>query len=158
MGKRQPTQNMQKMYEAKKADTLSRIRAAIHEMKDFGEPVTKAGIMKMAGVSSGTLSKPYVVAVLKEEKVCQFATVHALNYRRYQQIMSSLTQENAKLKSKIKQQDEKIVALTKKNSAICKELKSTEETVRHLRGQQQMLSERLVNAGVPLGTIRLVND
>ena len=66
MKKQKTTKGQQEYYEAKKQDTLFRIKSAITDMKEFDETVTKAKIMEMAGVSSGTLSKPYVLDLLRE--------------------------------------------------------------------------------------------
>ncbi len=158
MNKRQPTQNMQNMYDAKRNDTLNRIKNAIHTMKEWDEPVTRSKIMEMANVSSGTLSKPYVIELLKEERVLQFAAVdiHDKVKEYYEGKISDIISENKALKKKIDKQSARISALDKQKSSLDAELMKYKETNMRLRGQNQMLLERLDNMGVPVTNIRLI--
>ena len=159
-GKRQPTEAMRQMYDKKREDTLRRISAAIKDMKKWGEPVTKKRIMERAGVSSGTMSKPYVIELLKTEQVCQFANVASITRVRTDTAkeLSIAVNENARLTSKLKTQDERIRKLQEQLIQAKEELKSIEEENERLRGQRQLLLERLSDAEIPVGNIRIKED
>ena len=158
MGKRQPTAGQREMYAAKKDDTLKRIKKAIHEMKEWDEPVTRSEIMKRAGVASGTLSQPYVKELLKEERVCQYASipVHDKVKDDYEKEQAFLIKENKSLKSRIDKQDERLDVMKKMNDKLTKELRENKEVNARLRGQVQMLLERLDSAGLSTGAIKRI--
>lgn len=156
--KRKPTENMQDMYARKREETLGRIRSAVREMKDDGEIVTKKLIMERAGVSSGTLSKPYVIDLLKKEKVCQFQGLAAPGSKGERDLvkeLSALARDNARLKRKIEELKLTVSLLQAQKAKVSEELKAVKEENELLRGQRQLLLERLYNAGVSLGNIRL---
>ena len=156
-GKRQPTEAMRKMYDKKREDTLRRISAAIKDMKEWGEPVTKKRIMERAGVSSGTMSKPYVIELLKTEQVCQFANVASITNVRTDTAkeLSIAVNENARLLCKLKTQDERIRKVQEQIIQAKEELKRIKEENELLRGQRQLLLERLSDAEIPVGNIRI---
>lgn len=157
MGTRKPTPAMQEMYAKKKADTLSRIRFVIREMKDTGELVTKKSLMERAEVSSGTLSKPYVIDLLKKEQVCQFAAIPASSKGlSTEKTLSALAKENQQLRKKVEGLEERIVVLQKQKAKALKECQQEKESNEFLRGQRQLLLERLASTGVSLGEIKLV--
>ena len=156
--KREPTANMQDMYARKREETLRRIEVAIKEMKDDGELVTKKLIMERAGVSSGTLSKPYVIDLLKKEKVCQFQGLAAPVNKEERNVFKELSvvaKENSRLKNRIEALTITISTLQDQKAKVSEELKAVKEDNELLRGQRQLLLERLNNAGIPLGSIRL---
>ena len=158
--KREPTAAMKKMYEDKKHDTLNRIRNAIRSMKEWDEPVTKSRIMEISGVSSGTLSKPYVLDLLKQERVCQFAEPSeesaVQNY--YKRNYSSLAKEYKALKGEMEKRNMQIAAIKNQKDRLERELKSSKEINARLRGQRQMLLERLDSLGISIGNIKLIKD
>ena len=156
MNKRKTTQGQQNYYETKKQDTLNRIRSAIKDMKEFDETVTKSKIMEMAGVSSGTLSKPYVLDLLREEHVCQFQTKDDSKPDYYSDSLPVLRKELDAMKKKNKSLDAKLAAMTKQRDSYAKKLKDCEHENSRLRGQTQMLLERLDSAGLTAGNIRLI--
>lgn len=149
---------MQDMYARKREETLGRIKSAIKEMKDDGELVTKKLIMERAEVSSGTLSKPYVIDLLKEEKVCQFQGLAAPGIKEERNILkelSAMARDNNRLKHKIEALTLTVSLLQDQKAKVSEELKSVKEENALLRGQRQLLLERMCNAGIPLGDIRL---
>ena len=156
MNKRKTTQGQQNYYETKKQDTLNRIRSAIKDMKEFDETVTKAKIMEMSGVSSGTLSKPYVLDLLREEHVCQFSKKDESKPDYYSDSLPVLRKELDAMKKKNKSLDAKLIAMTKQRDSYAKKLKDCEHENARLRGQTQMLLERLDSAGLTAGNIRLI--
>ena len=125
-------------------------------MKEFDETVTKARIMEISGVSSGTLSKPYVLDLLREERVCQFATKDESKPDYYSDSLPVLRKELDAMKKKNKSLDAKLIAMTKQRDSYCKKLKDCEHENSRLRGQTQMLLERLDSAGLTAGNIRLI--
>lgn len=156
--KRKPTAKMQDMYARKREKTLASIEAAIKEMKDDGELVTKKLIMERAGVSSGTLSKPYVIELLKKEKVCQFQGLAAPVSKEEKDALmelSAIAKDNSRLKNKIKALTITISTLQDQKARMSEDLKAVKEENELLRGQRQLLLERLNNAGVSLGNIIL---
>ena len=156
--KREPTANMQGMYARKREETLRRIEVAIREMKDDGEHVTKKLIMERAGVSSGTLSKPYVIDLLKKEKVCQFQGLVAPVNKEERNVFKELSvvaKENSRLRSRIEALTITISTLQAQKAKVSEELKAVKEDNELLRGQRQLLLERLNNAEISLGNIRL---
>ena len=156
--KREPTAKMQDMYTRKREKTLASIEAAIKEMKDDGELVTKKLIMERAGVSSGTLSKPYVIGLLKKEKVCQFQGLAAPVNKEERNVFKELSvvaKENSRLKNRIEALTITISTLQDQKAKVSEELKAVKEDNELLRGQRQLLLERLNNAGISLGNIRL---
>ena len=156
--KRKPTAKMQDMYARKREKTLASIEAAIKEMKDDGELVTKKLIMERAGVSSGTLSKPYVIDLLKKEKVCQFQGLAAPVSKEERDALmelSAVAKDNSRLKTKIETLTITISTLQDQKAKMSADLKAVKEENELLRGQRQLLLERLNNAGISLGNIRL---
>lgn len=156
--KREPSAQMKEMYARKREETLKRIEASIRDMKEYGEPVTKKLIMERAGVSSGTLSKPYVLDLLKKEKVCQFQELTILGSQGARDTLrelSSVAKENSRLKNRIDSQNSLISMLKDQKAKIAEELKAVKDENALLRGQRQLLLERMDNAGIPLGNIEL---
>lgn len=116
--------------------------------------MTKKLIMERAGVSSGTLSKPYVLDLLKKEKVCQFqelTIIGSQGARDTLRELSAVAKENSRLKNRIDSQNSLISMLKDQKAKIEKELKAVKDENALLRGQRQLLLERMDNAGIPLG-------
>lgn len=156
--KREPSPAMKNMYSRKREDTLKRINDAIKDMKKWGEPVTKKRIMERACVSSGTLSKPYVLELLKKEKVCQFSEIEttccAGKPDSAAKELSIALRENKKLNTELLKAVEQVEKLRSKRDGLNDELKKIKEENAQLRGQRQLLLERLYNAGISIGNIR----
>lgn len=156
--KREPSAAMKNMYSRKREDTLKRISDAIKDMKKWEEPVTKKRIMERAGVSSGTLSKPYVLELLKKERVCQFSEIETTCCARKSDSatkeLSIALRENKKLNTELSKAVEQVEKLRSKRDWLNDELKKIKEENAQLRGQRQLLLERLYNAGISIGNIR----
>ena len=60
------------------------------------------------------------------------------------------------MKKKNKSLDAKLIAMTKQRDSYAKKLKDCEHENSRLRGQTQMLLERLDSAGLTAGNIRLI--
>lgn len=69
---KQPSENMQRMYAAKREKTLALIQGAIDEIEEDHRIVTKKELMALTGLSSGTFSQQHVKELLAKNQVCQF--------------------------------------------------------------------------------------
>lgn len=145
--KRTPSENMQAMYAAKKNDTISKISSAIQEIEDDNRIVTKKELISLTGLSSGTFSKPYVLELLKERKVCQFRDrrkiIDEKREKLSSEILNDLEIENRKLSSAIDR-------LSHRNSILEKRLKDVTDEYEELKtkhavllGKYQVLLEKL---------------
>ena len=69
---KQPSENMQRMYAAKREKTLALIQGAIDEIEEDHSLVTKKGLVALTGLSAGTFSQRHVKELLAKNRVCQF--------------------------------------------------------------------------------------
>lgn len=156
----QPSNAMQEMYKARKADTLKRISDVIDEMEEMGEKVTKKALIERTGLSSGTFSKPHVIELLKERHVCQFASkAEEIKENSIQQTLKDHSKAMKRievLEHRIDNLEEARVKDKERRQALEAKNKELEERNAYLRGERQMLLERIKAAGVGLGEIKLV--
>lgn len=106
-GKERPTR------ESMKKNTLHKLQMAIDRIKQDGRRVTRKELMDISGLSSGTLSKPYVKELFKENKVCQFSPESINRKENKSQTLADVIYENQKLKAIIKDMDRKYAELEK---------------------------------------------
>lgn len=154
--KRTPSPAMQKMYEEKKQETIKKIRTVIRERRKNSLPVTRKNIIEEAGVSSGTLSKPYIIELLREEQVCQFAATQQVNTENGSyaaQELSRALKDIRLMKSKISSMEAQNNKLLKQKKELSEKNKELSDTNTLLRGQRQLLLERLDSAGISVGNI-----
>ena len=154
--KRTPSPAMQRMYEEKKQETVKKIKAVIGERRKNGLPITRKNIMEDAGVSSGTLSKPYIIDLLREEKVCQFAVTQQVkteNGSYAAQELSRALKDIRLMKSKIASMEAKNDKLLRQKKELTEKNKDLTNINSLLRGQRQLLLERLDSAGISVGNI-----
>jgi predicted nucleic acid-binding Zn-ribbon protein len=69
--------------------------------------------------------------------------------------LSTMAKDNSRLKNKIKALTLTISTLQDQKAKISEDLKAVKEENELLRGQRQLLLERLNNAGISLGNIKL---
>lgn len=144
---KEPTDGMKRYYEGRKAETIKKVTDAIDEMLEWNEVVTKKELMRRTGLSSGTFSKPYVLEVLKDRKVCQFA-VSAVNSKEEKERLRAeendrLKRENKALLRRAEDAESRVVKLKGDRAKQDERIKELESKVEHLVGTQQMLLERL---------------
>lgn len=154
--KRTPSPAMQKMYEEKKQETIKKIRAVIRERRKNSLPITRKNIVEDAGVSSGTLSKPYIIDLLREEKVCQFAVTQQVkteNGSYAAQELSRALKDIRLMRSKISSMEAQNNKLLRQKKELTDKNKELTDTNTLLRGQRQLLLERLDSAGISVGNI-----
>lgn len=145
---KQPSENMRKMYEAKKEATLSRIQEAIDIIKEDNRIVTKKELMSLTGLSSGTFSQEHVKVLLRENQVCQYRPVARVAESR--NAAMSKDAEIAHLareleKSRSREQDLEIALDLSRRKTRTLRLEKSELEREHLllRGKYQQLLEYL---------------
>ena len=145
--KKTPSKNMQAMYDAKRSETLQKISDAIQEIEDDHRIVTKKELISLTGLSSGTFSKPYVLELLKEKKVCQFRDKRVVLSEKKDklsiEVISDLSKENDKLKSQIEKLDLQISKLSKRLSEKESDYAELKKDYELLKGRYQILLEKL---------------
>lgn len=145
--KKTPSKNMQAMYDAKRSETLQKISDAIREIEDDHRIVTKKELISLTGLSSGTFSKPYVLELLKEKKVCQFRDKRVVLSEKKDklsiEVISDLSKENDKLKSQIEKLDLQISKLSKRLSEKESDYAELKKDYELLKGRYQILLEKL---------------
>ena len=145
--KKTPSKNMQAMYDAKRSETLQKISDAIREIEDDHRIVTKKELISLTGLSSGTFSKPYVLELLKEKKVCQFRDKRVVLSEKKDklsiEVISDLSKENDKLKSQIEKLDLQISKLSKRLSEKESDYAALKKDYELLKGRYQILLEKL---------------
>lgn len=100
--------NLKKVQDEKRKETLKIITDAIDEIQFDNGVVTKKRLMEITELSNATFSKPHVKELLKEKKVCQFRDVIKLddtdnNANAIE--LKKLQNENEKLKEIIESKD-----------------------------------------------------
>lgn len=115
-GKERPTR------ESMKKDTLNKLQIAIDRIKQDGRRVTRKELMDISGLSSGTLSKPYVKELFKENEVCQFSPESISRKESKSQTLADVMYENHRLKAVIKDMDRKYAELEKQYIKAVNEL------------------------------------
>ena len=149
--RRIPTDRMKAMYDRKKKETVKKIAAAIDDLQDAGQMVTKKALMDATGLASSTFSQPHVIELLKRRRVCQFES-HALvteqsDQARDQEIRR-LLQEVEKLKNRNSQLADQNNYLRNMIERRIDENAELKRTLAQLRGRYQMCLERMDNAGI----------
>lgn len=156
---------MEKSYEERRKQTLETVQKAIDELKNEGQKVTKKALMEKTGLSTGTFSKDHVKALLKANRVCQYApdakkrhaqkaaaTKNAQSFASFQMPLKS--GESVKVLGS--EMDEAIddftKSLMKENEELRKEIMEKELQYQHLRGKydavSQLLKESVLNIDV----------
>ena len=157
---KKPSDNMKKMYAAKRNLTLSKIQEAIDDIHEDNRIVTKKELMEITGLSSGTLSQDYVKKLLRENKVCQFREKRVVNNEKKAQlekdIIQNLRRENEKLISKIQDFEIAIDQYDQKILRQRDEYEKLEHNHLLLKGKYQQVLEYLDALGVNLDSLPLV--
>lgn len=158
---KQPSENMQKMYAAKRERTLSLIQDAIDEIKEDNRIVTKKELMSLTGLSSGTFSQEHVKELLRKNEVCQFRKVaraasstDGLGSKDEQ--IARLAKENQKLQSRLEDLEISLEANSKRASKLAGEKRDLERKYQLLLGKYQQQLEYLEVLGCDLSGMPLV--
>lgn len=142
-----PSKNMQKMYSDKKNETLNKIQSAINNINEDNRIVTKNELIILTGLSSGTFSKPYVLELLKKNKVCQFRERKSvireqkgiLLINEVNELNKTINTLNKKIDLLINQKE----ILQRKLSESDKELAELTIKYQKLKGSYQIVLEKL---------------
>lgn len=70
---RQLPEEVKNFQKNSKNETITKVQAAIDELRAEGFIITRKLILERSGVSNSVLSKPHIKNVLKENKVCQYS-------------------------------------------------------------------------------------
>ena len=147
------------LHEQRREKTIKKIRDAVHAIQSTGGLVTKKGLLEETGLSSGTFSQEYVKAVLKELQVCQYRDQRVIHQEKTEKLKSKEIKILINELKRVKAQVETLLAqndlLKSKNDEKAKAIVELNDTIKRLRGQNQMLLEQLVNEGVPANIIEM---
>lgn len=141
------TDGRQAVYAKRRAQTAAKIQDAIDYIQEDGRVVTKKELQEITGLSSGSFSQPYILEILKKNRVCQFKNVGSKKPRdsstslkkEYDQIIV----ENSRLKSKIQDYEIECDKEKKKYNDLYESYKDLEYQHQLLRGKYQQLREFL---------------
>lgn len=158
---KQPSENMRKMYEAKRVTTLGRIQEAIDTIKEDNRIVTKKELMSLTGLSSGTFSQEHVKELLRKNEVCQYRRVSKVPEN--QNATTSKDAEIARLsqeleKCRSRQQDLEIALDLSRKQTRTLRLEKADLEREHmlLRGKYQQLLEYLEVVQCDLSPFKIV--
>lgn len=154
------SENMKKMYEKKRANTITKIQEAIDEIKEDHRIVTKKELMDLTGLSSGTFSQDHVKELLKSNEVCQYRNrikvrSEVLEKNKSQKI-DDLIIENQKFISKIQDYEIALERSSNKYDQLNLKYRKLESKHQLLRGKYQQLLEYLDAMGADFGSMPLI--
>ena len=155
---KKPSDNMKKMYEAKRKETSQKIIAAIKELQSDGGVVTRKKIIDMTGVSSGTLSQEYIKDIFREYQVLQFAKEVSTSKKDTNRDASidSLSAEIGALKSKLQDYEQALELKQKQLDKALAELSESKNSYQLLSGKYQQLLEYIDSVGGDLKFLHLI--
>lgn len=132
--------------------TVKKVEDAIDDIKKDGGIVTKKKLIALTELSNSTFSKPHVVAVLKEKKVCQFKPKREKeNENKEEQIIKELYKkiqklenENRMLKSKLQDKEITVTNLNEKYGEL-------DEKYMIILGKLHMVLKKIDTLGIDIG-------
>lgn len=157
---KQPSENMRKMYAAKREETLARIQEAIDAIQEDHRIVTKKELMALTGLSSGTFSQEHVKRLLEQNRVCQYRPTGKVGEadRRDLNKDAEITRLTKELQRTRSQLQDLGISLDKSRKQV-KKLKAEKSELEQqhllLRGKYQQLLEYLDVLGCDLSSIPL---
>ena len=135
------------VYAKRRAQTAAKIQDAIDSIQEDGAVVTKKKLQELTGLSSGSFSQPYILEILKKNKVCQFKNIDTKKSRdkgvSLKKDYDNLIIENNRLKSKIQDYEIECDKEKKKYNELYESYKDLEYQHQLLRGKYQQLREFL---------------
>ena len=148
---KQPSENMQRMYAAKREKTLALIQGAIDEIEEDHRIVTKKELMALTGLSSGTFSQQHVKELLAKNRVCQFRPLAKVS----QKGITRLSRELQRAQSRLQDLDIALDKSRKQSRKLKEENAELQRQLLLLRGKYQQLLEYLEVLGSDLSGIPL---
>lgn len=157
---KQPSENMQKMYAAKREKTLALIQGAIDEIEEDHRIVTKKELMALTGLSSGTFSQQHVKELLAKNQVCQFRPLAKVSQKGNLELnkdaeITRLSKELQRAQSRLQDLDISLDKSRKQARQLREENAELRQQLLLLRGKYQQLLEYLEVLGSDLSGIPL---
>lgn len=157
---KQPSENMQKMYAAKREKTLALIQGAIDEIEEDHRIVTKKELMALTGLSSGTFSQQHVKELLAKNQVCQFRPLAKVSQKGDLELnkdaeITRLSKELQRAQSRLQDLDISLDKSRKQARQLREENAELRQQLLLLRGKYQQLLEYLEVLGSDLSGIPL---
>lgn len=157
---KQPSENMQRMYAAKREKTLALIQGAIDEIEEDHRIVTKKELMALTGLSSGTFSQQHVKELLAKNRVCQFKPTGKLSQEGRRELnkdaeITRLSRELQRAQSRLQDLDIALDKSRKQSRKLKEENAELQRQLLLLRGKYQQLLEYLEVLGSDLSGIPL---
>lgn len=149
MSEREIPDNLKKLQDEKRSQTLLKIQEVIDELKNDNAEVSKKKLIEMTGYSASTFSKQHVKALLKHNKVCQYKETLKVKTTkeepsvRFEKSLEKANSEISKLKAVIVAKEIKINEL----ETVQKELQEKYEI---LLGQLHQITKKARLKGVEL--------
>lgn len=158
---KQPSENMQRMYAAKKEKTLALVQGAIDEIQEDHRIVTKKELMALTGLSSGTFSQQHVKELLAKNQVCQFKPTGKVSQEGGRELnkdaeITRLSRELQRAQSRLQDLDIALDKSRRQSRKLKEENAELEQQLLLLRGKYQQLLEYLEVLGSDLSSIPLV--
>ena len=151
MGKRDIPVNLKELQNAKRQKTLSKIQEAIDEIQEDNDIVNKKKLLELTGLSSATFSKPHVLQLLKQNKVCQYKNTLKIqpNFKineseQLQKKIIKLEKENTLLLSKLQDKDIKV-------SIVKSDYKKLENDYELILGKLHLILKRIDMLDIDIG-------
>lgn len=113
MSCKNPSDNMKKMYAARRTASLNKVQTAIDKIKEDGREVTKKELIALTGLSSAAFSQPHIKELLKKNEVCQFNPKRKEQLTRNQKTIQDLYYRNRQLETQLNQLTEQCQTLSK---------------------------------------------
>ena len=157
---KQPSENMQRMYAAKREKTQALIQGAIDEIEEDHRIVTKKELMALTGLSSGTFSQQHVKELLAKNRVCQFKPTGKVSQEGRRELnkdaeITRLSRELQRAQSRLQDLDIALDKSRKQSRKLKEENAELQQQLLLLRGKYQQLLEYLEVLGSDLSSIPL---
>lgn len=130
----------------KRQETIDKVQQAIDELREEGAIINRKSILERSQLSNSVLSKPHIIEVLKENKVCQFQIKCKVTNNEEQNIVSELNKAHKKIEV-LEKQVEDLKNKFNKEKVNNYELKEVNEI---LRGELQLLVSKAKMKGINL--------
>ena len=152
---KQPSENMQRMYAAKREKTLALIQEAIDEIQEDHRIVTKKELMALTGLSSGTFSQQHVKELLARNQVCQYRPLAKVSQKGSLELnkdaeITRLSRELQRAQSRLQDLDIALDKSRKQSRKLKEENAELQQQLLLLRGKYQQLLEYLEVLGSDL--------
>ena len=157
---KQPSENMQRMYAAKREKTLALIQGSIDEIEEDHSIVTKKDLMALTGLSSGTFSQQHDKELLAKNRVCQFKPTGKVSQEGRRELnkdaeITRLSRELQRAQSRLQDLDIALDKSRKQSRKLKEENAELQQQLLLLRGKYQQLLEYLEVLGSDLSGIPL---